>query len=184
MQAIRAQRDAQGGAVVQDGVWGFQGGQVGAGLEDAGAQGHVLRHPLGHEGGVVVSTGVAAAHHLDPDGDVAGGADLDRQAKAVKELGAEFAFFGVAGADEDKAGGVADRQALTLYHVLARLGDIEEEVDDVIFKQVDLVDMKVAAFAMLDGVAGVLMAPYLLWVTIAGALNLTVWRMYPEAGAL
>ena len=40
------------------------------------------------------------------------------------------------------------------------------------------------SFALLDGVAGLLMAPYLLWVTIAGTLNFTVIRLNPEmAGA-
>ena len=36
------------------------------------------------------------------------------------------------------------------------------------------------AFAGLDWVAGLLMAPYLLWVTIAGSLNFTVIRLNPE----
>jgi benzodiazapine receptor len=39
------------------------------------------------------------------------------------------------------------------------------------------------AFAGLDWVAGLLMAPYLLWVSIAGALNFTVMRMNPEVAA-
>jgi translocator protein len=33
------------------------------------------------------------------------------------------------------------------------------------------------AFWGHDWIAGALMAPYLLWVTIAGALNASVWRM-------
>lgn len=37
-----------------------------------------------------------------------------------------------------------------------------------------------ASFAALDTVAGALLAPYLLWVTIAGALNLSVWRRNPQ----
>ena len=36
------------------------------------------------------------------------------------------------------------------------------------------------SFWALDSVAGVLIAPYLLWVTIAGALNFEVWRLNPE----
>ncbi len=36
------------------------------------------------------------------------------------------------------------------------------------------------AFWQLDTVAGLLFAPYLLWVTIAGALNAEVWRLNPE----
>ena len=36
-------------------------------------------------------------------------------------------------------------------------------------------------FWRVDPVAGALMAPYVLWVTIAGALNLALWRMNPAA---
>ncbi|MFN4155176.1 MAG: tryptophan-rich sensory protein TspO [Paracoccaceae bacterium] len=40
-----------------------------------------------------------------------------------------------------------------------------------------------AAFWRIDPVAGWLFAPYLLWVTIAGALNGSVWRRNPAAAA-
>ncbi|MGL4320088.1 MAG: tryptophan-rich sensory protein [Paracoccaceae bacterium] len=33
------------------------------------------------------------------------------------------------------------------------------------------------AFWSHDWVAGLLFAPYLLWVTVAGALNFSVWRL-------
>lgn len=36
------------------------------------------------------------------------------------------------------------------------------------------------ALWQVDGIAGLLFAPYLLWVTIAGALNLSVWRLNPD----
>jgi tryptophan-rich sensory protein len=39
------------------------------------------------------------------------------------------------------------------------------------------------SFLRLDPVAGALISPYLLWVTIAGALNWSVWRRNPGAGA-
>ena len=32
----------------------------------------------------------------------------------------------------------------------------------------------------LDWIAGAMFAPYLLWVTIAAALNAEVWRLNPE----
>ena len=32
----------------------------------------------------------------------------------------------------------------------------------------------------VDAVAGVLFLPYLLWVSVAGALNASVWRLNPE----
>ena len=37
------------------------------------------------------------------------------------------------------------------------------------------------ALWQVDTLAGVLFLPYLLWVTIAGALNASVWRLNPEA---
>ncbi len=36
-------------------------------------------------------------------------------------------------------------------------------------------------FWSLDRIAGLLFVPYLVWVTVAGALNYTVWRMNPQA---
>jgi len=36
-------------------------------------------------------------------------------------------------------------------------------------------------FWSLDWIAGLLFVPYLVWVTVAGALNYTVWRMNPDA---
>ena len=33
---------------------------------------------------------------------------------------------------------------------------------------------------VLDPLAGLLLVPYLAWVTVAGALNLAVWRLNPE----
>jgi len=38
------------------------------------------------------------------------------------------------------------------------------------------------AFWLVDPVAGLLMAPYVVWVSYAGALNFTLWRMNPDAG--
>ena len=36
------------------------------------------------------------------------------------------------------------------------------------------------ALLQVDLIAGLLFMPYLLWVTIAGALNLSVWRLNPD----
>ena len=36
------------------------------------------------------------------------------------------------------------------------------------------------SFFMVNALAGCLFIPYLMWVSIAGALNLAVWRLNPE----
>lgn len=36
------------------------------------------------------------------------------------------------------------------------------------------------ALWQIDFVSGLLFVPYLLWVTVAGALNLSVWRLNPD----
>ncbi len=89
--------------------------------------------------------GVATADHLDAVVDVGWRGDLDRKPEPVEELGAQFALLGVAGADEDEARRMADREALALDDVFARGGDVEQEVDDVVLEQVDLVDVEIAA---------------------------------------
>jgi tryptophan-rich sensory protein len=37
------------------------------------------------------------------------------------------------------------------------------------------------SFLMLDTLAGLLFVPYVVWVTVAGALNASVWRLNPSA---
>jgi tryptophan-rich sensory protein len=44
------------------------------------------------------------------------------------------------------------------------------------------VAVMIAVYVAVDLWAGLMMVPYLLWVTVAGALNLAVWRRNP-AGA-
>jgi translocator protein len=42
-----------------------------------------------------------------------------------------------------------------------------------------MIAITIAMFARLHRVAAALLVPYLLWVTFAGALNFTLWRMNP-----
>lgn len=42
----------------------------------------------------------------------------------------------------------------------------------------------IVSFFAVDALAGWLMVPYLVWVTVAGALNLSVWRLNPDKAAL
>jgi translocator protein len=39
------------------------------------------------------------------------------------------------------------------------------------------------SFWSLDWIAGLLFVPYLVWVTVAGALNYSVWRLNPQPQA-
>lgn len=56
---------------------------------------------------------------------------------------------------------------------------------DLAFFDILLLWLLVAAFIVtasaVSTTAALLFVPYLIWVTIAGALNLTVWRMNPTA---
>ena len=89
--------------------------------------------------------GESAAYDLGAQARVARGGDLDGEAEAVEELGAELALLGVHGADEHEAGGVDDRDAVALDGGAAHRGGVEEQVDEVVVEEVDLVDVEDAA---------------------------------------
>lgn len=74
--------------------------------------------------------------------------DLGVHAEAIEELGAELALLGVAGSDEDEAGGVADGDTLTLHSVPPRSGRIEEDIHEVVIEKVHLVDVQDAAVSL------------------------------------
>ncbi|WP_116132318.1 TspO/MBR family protein [Tropicimonas sp. IMCC34043] len=40
------------------------------------------------------------------------------------------------------------------------------------------------AFWTVDWISGLMFVPYLIWVTVAGALNFSVWRLNPDAAPL
>src|SRR5690606_17344428 len=61
------------------------------------------------------------------------------------QLRAQVTLFGIARADEHEACGMAHRDAFALDDVLAGGGDVEEEVDEMVFEEVDLVYKEVAA---------------------------------------
>lgn len=50
---------------------------------------------------------------------------------------------------------------------------------DVVAMWISLV-LTIALFVPISPLAAALLAPYLAWVTFAGALNLTIWRLNPE----
>ena len=104
--------------------------------------------PPFHERGGVVLEGLTALHDFDPVVHVPGRGDFDGQPEPVKELRAEIAFLRVAGANQHEPGGVAHREAIAFNDIFARLRHIEEEIDDVIFKEVHFVDVEIPAVGL------------------------------------
>ena len=72
-------------------------------------------------------------------------ANLGGEGKAVEQLRAQVAFFGVHGADQDEARRVGKGDALALDHVDAHGSRVEQQVHHVVVEQVDLVDVEQAA---------------------------------------
>ena len=70
---------------------------------------------------------------------------LDRQAEAIQQLRAQLAFLGIAGADQHEPRGMTDAQAFALDDVFAGCGDVEQQIDQMIFQQIGLIDVKKAA---------------------------------------
>ena len=68
-----------------------------------------------------------------------------RQAKAVQQLWAQLAFFGVHGAHQHEAGGVLARNAVALHGVEAAGGHVQQGINQAIGQQVDLVHIQHAA---------------------------------------
>ena len=64
---------------------------------------------------------------------------LRRDAEAVQKLGPEVALFRVHGADEDKPGRMAEGYPFPFQTILPGGSGIENNVNDMIVKQVDLV---------------------------------------------
>ena len=143
-QAVGAQFLAQRGALVQHVVTHFEALQRAAGFEDVFAQFQVLSFPLGAKTGGVALERIAPLDDLHAQSQVLRGAHFYRQAKTVQQLRAQFAFFGVATAHQHKAGGVAHAQALALHQVLAGCGHVNQQIDQMVFQQIDLVDVQKA----------------------------------------
>ena len=118
-QPVRAECDAQFGAIMQDGVGRFDFGQSLARLQDLIADFAVFGLPCGQKRICIMLKRIAAADDFDPFRDVIGGFDLDREAKAVQQLRPQFALFGVTGADQHKAGRVSDGQPFAFHDVFA-----------------------------------------------------------------
>jgi len=82
---------------------------------------------------------------------------LHRQTKPVQQLRAKFTFFGVATAHQDKAGRVAHAQALAFHQVFARCGHIDQQIYQMVIKQVDFVDVQKATVRLGQQAGGKLL---------------------------
>ncbi len=94
--------------------------------------------------------GIAAAHDLDPNFQLGWCFHIDRQAEPIQQLRPEFAFLGVATADQNETRGVPDAQAFALDHILARRGNIQQDIDQMVLKEIDFVDIEEAAMALAN----------------------------------
>ena len=92
--------------------------------------------------------GVASLHDLDAICNVRRRPHIDCQSEPIQQLRPQFAFFGIAAADQDEPCGVADAQAFALDDVFARSRDVEQEIDEMILQQIDLVDVQKSPVAL------------------------------------
>ncbi|GIW05549.1 MAG: hypothetical protein KatS3mg060_0354 [Dehalococcoidia bacterium] len=143
--AIDADLDGNGGDAAEDGWLGEDLGQQ----ETGGGNSIPLLafgfFPPSKKSRGVGLVGGAAHHHFDPFLDGAQAGDVDAEAEPVEQLGAELAFLGVHGAEEDEPGGVLEGDPVALDGVDAHRGRIEQQVDEVVRKEIDLVNVKNAA---------------------------------------
>ena len=144
-QPVRTQSDAESRAIRHDIFRGLHRGKRCARVQDCGADLCILGLPMRHERVVVPFERIAATNDLDPLLDVHRGTHLDGQAEAVQQLGTKLSFLRVPRSDEHEARGMADRKTFAFDGIDPGFGHIEQKIDNVIFQQVDLVDVEVSA---------------------------------------
>ena len=75
-------------------------------------------------------------------GDVRRRRNLDSQSEAIEQLRPQLPLLGIPAADEDETRRVPNAESFALDKVFTRGGDIQQQVDNVVFEQVDLVDIE------------------------------------------
>ena len=73
--------------------------------------------------------------------EVSHGLDFGAESEAVEQLRAQLALFGVAGADQTEARRVFGGDALALDAVATRSGHVEQKVNEVVFEEVDFINV-------------------------------------------
>ena len=88
---------------------------------------------------------IATADHLDTLCDAVAGAHLDAQAEAVQQLRTQVALLGIAAAHEHEPRRMPHAHAIALHDILARLRNVQQQVDEMVLQQVHLVHVQEAA---------------------------------------
>ncbi len=110
--------------------------------DDPSPYGGFLAGPTRGELLRLVLIGQTSFDDLDALLGIAGGGDLDSEAEAVQQLGTQFAFLRVHGPDEQEPCGVPHGDALALDVGGAHGGGVQQNVNEVVMKQVDFIDVE------------------------------------------
>ncbi len=141
-QAVGAERQAQGGRVVQRGVLHRDPLQRAAAPDNPAAHPVIGLRPLRHEATGVAVIRITPPQHLDPLRRGRGGMHLDRQPEPVQQLGAQVSLLGIATPHQDKSGRMPQAQPLPLHQVDPAGRHVEQQVHEVVLQQVHLVDIE------------------------------------------
>ena len=92
----------------------------------------------------------ATPNHVCTFGRVGCGDNVDDETEAVEKLWAEFSFLGIHRANQNKTCRVLMGDRITLHSVDSRGSNIEENVNKVVGKEVDFIDVQHASVGSMD----------------------------------
>gem|GEM_PF-3769544 len=102
----------------------------------------LIRHPLPDEFLRIEPKSFRSLHNFHPLSKVLQGTNLDKQPKAIQELRPQIPFLRIARADKNKPRRVPYTQTLPLHNVDPHHRHIQQQVDQVIFEQVDFINIE------------------------------------------
>jgi len=117
-------------------------GQDRAGGGDPLGEPLIGHHPAGGEGIRVSLIGEPTAYHLGPRARLGRRGDLDHQPEPVDQLRARLALLRVHRADQEEPRRVLDRDTVPLDVRPPHRGGVQQQIDQMIGKQVHLVDVE------------------------------------------
>ena len=90
----------------------------------------------------------ATFNNVDSFSDIENGDDSGMQTKTIKKLRTQLPFFGVAGSYKHKARRVTDTDTFTFNNVFATCCNVEQNVNKMVVKQVNFVDIEEPAVSL------------------------------------